>query len=242
MSSTSETGHVKNVANFYDQISFITGYGPTYNPNKASITLAGLTAKHTEGLNALESVTGAYVTYTNAVNNRLIPFQGIPTLASRIVNALDATDASTELVNDAKVLLRKLRGRRATSAQPINPGDPIPVTISVSQLSYDQLLEHFTNLVALATSEPSYSPNEVELQGVTLNALINTLRSLNNAVADAWTTISNSRLERNNVLYHENDGLLAIAQESKNYTRSVFGPQAPQTKQLTGIRYHKIKS
>ncbi len=239
--STSETGHVKNVANFYDQISFITGFGPAYNPNKATITLVGLTAKHTDGLNSLEQVTAAYVDYTHAVNNRLIPFQGIPTLASRIVNALDATDATTELVNDAKTLLRKLRGRRATSAQPLIPGDPVPVTISVSQRSYDQMLAHFTNLVALATSEPTYSPNEVELQAVILNALINTLRGLNNAVADAWTTISNSRLERNNVLYHENDGLLAIAQESKNYTRSVYGPKAPETKQLTGIRYSVVK-
>ncbi|MBK5214200.1 MAG: hypothetical protein JJE55_11135 [Flavobacteriaceae bacterium] len=39
MSSTSETGHAKNVANFYSQISFITGYGAPYNPTKAALWL-----------------------------------------------------------------------------------------------------------------------------------------------------------------------------------------------------------
>jgi hypothetical protein len=43
MASTSETGHAKNVANFEDLISFVTGYGATYNPTKVPIKLASLT-------------------------------------------------------------------------------------------------------------------------------------------------------------------------------------------------------
>lgn len=39
MTSTSETGHAKNVANFDDLVSFVTGYGTAYNPSKASIKL-----------------------------------------------------------------------------------------------------------------------------------------------------------------------------------------------------------
>ena len=40
MASTSETGHAKNVANFEDLISFVTGYGATYNPTKVPLKLA----------------------------------------------------------------------------------------------------------------------------------------------------------------------------------------------------------
>lgn len=32
MASTTETGHAKNVANFDDFISFVTGYGAAFNP------------------------------------------------------------------------------------------------------------------------------------------------------------------------------------------------------------------
>ncbi|MFA6401072.1 MAG: hypothetical protein WCX31_05525 [Salinivirgaceae bacterium] len=42
MTSTSETGHAKNVTNFDELISFVTGYGTTYNPSKDSIKLAAL--------------------------------------------------------------------------------------------------------------------------------------------------------------------------------------------------------
>lgn len=47
MPSTSETGHAKNVANFQDLISFCTGYGATYNPSKAALSVANLQAQLT---------------------------------------------------------------------------------------------------------------------------------------------------------------------------------------------------
>lgn len=42
MASTTETGHSKNVANFDDFISFVTGYGTAFDPSKASIKLTAL--------------------------------------------------------------------------------------------------------------------------------------------------------------------------------------------------------
>ena len=44
MSSTSETGHAKNIANFQDLISFCQGYGATYNPTKESLKIPQLQA------------------------------------------------------------------------------------------------------------------------------------------------------------------------------------------------------
>jgi hypothetical protein len=44
MSSKSETGHAKNVANFYSLISFVVGYGADYNPSKPTITVPALQA------------------------------------------------------------------------------------------------------------------------------------------------------------------------------------------------------
>ena len=44
MASTSETGHLKNVANFDELISFAMGYGETYNPSKAALKLDALKA------------------------------------------------------------------------------------------------------------------------------------------------------------------------------------------------------
>ena len=39
MSSTTETGHAKNVANFQNLIAFVTGYGATYSLSKNALKL-----------------------------------------------------------------------------------------------------------------------------------------------------------------------------------------------------------
>jgi len=75
MASTSETGHAKNAANFEDLISFCTGYGASYNPNKASIKLPALNTLFTNAKNSLDALTAAAPAYTNAVNAREIAFE-----------------------------------------------------------------------------------------------------------------------------------------------------------------------
>ena len=39
MSSQSEVGHAKNVANFQDLITYCTAYGATYNQSKTTLQL-----------------------------------------------------------------------------------------------------------------------------------------------------------------------------------------------------------
>jgi hypothetical protein len=74
MSSTSETGHAKNVANFEDLISFCTGYGTAYNPSKNSIKLPALNTLFTAAKNSLTAVTTASTAFINATNARVIAF------------------------------------------------------------------------------------------------------------------------------------------------------------------------
>ena len=56
MASVSETGHAKNVANLQDLISFVTGYGATYNPTKNALKLPQLTALATASQTSLADV------------------------------------------------------------------------------------------------------------------------------------------------------------------------------------------
>jgi hypothetical protein len=91
-------------------------------------------------------------------------------LATRIVNALEATDATDELIKDAKTLNRKVQGSRKGKGTkpetPLTPPDTVTEDkkISVSQQSYDSIIENFGKLGELVISEPTYTPNEVDLQ------------------------------------------------------------------------------
>ncbi len=245
MASTSETGHAKNVANFEDMISFCTGYGGSYNPSKIAIQLPSLNTLRTNAITVVEDVNSANTAFINATNARQIAFTPVKPLATRLVNALEATDATDQLIKDAKTLNRKVQGsRKGKGAKPETPPTPPDTAtedkkISVSQQSYDSIIENLGKLGELVVTEPSYTPNEVELQQATLITFHNNLKATNTAVINATTSISNARIARNQVLYAPKTGLYDIAQEVKKYVKSVFGATSPQYKQVSKIKFTK---
>ena len=263
MASTSETGHAINVANFEELISYCIGYGGSYNPVKLALQIIAMQGLRTTALGNLQTVNAAIVGIVNAINARQILFDPIKPLATRIVNALDATNASDELVKDAKTLNRKIQGKRKGETKPpattpvppvppvppippggglpIPPVPPTPEQISVSQQSYDSLLENFNKLILLVASEPSYIPNEVDLQVINLNILAGNLATQNTSVINATTTLSNARIARNHTLYDTNTGLYDIQNEVKKYVKSVFGATSQEYKQVSKIKFTKYK-
>ena len=242
MASTSEVGHAKNVANFQDLIEFVIGYGATYNPSKNSLKLPQLIALKDNAQSKLNDVITKNTIYNNKVNERMVAFGNLKSLSTRLVNALQTTDATNETINNAKTFNRKVQGKKASTTQtPTDPNAPAPATISTSQQSYDQLIQHLIGLKSVLETEPSYTPNEVELQIATIDSKIADLSAKNTAVATAYTNISNSRISRNETLYTSENGIYETASEVKKYIKSVFGASSPQYNQVSGIKFSKPK-
>lgn len=93
-------------------------------------------------------------------------------LSTRLVNALQTTDATNETINNAKTFNRKMQGKKASTTQ--TPTDPnaTPATISTSQQSYDQLIQRLAGLKSVLKQESSFPPNEIELQIATIDSKI----------------------------------------------------------------------
>lgn len=242
MGSTSETGHAKNLANFENLINFVTGYGTTYNPAKDSLKIPNLNTIATKAQTSLSNVLQKNTEYNNALNNRYIAFENLKSLSTRLINSFQTTEASDKMIEDAKGFNRKLQGSRArTIPQQLSPDEPAPTTISVSQQSYDQQIQHFAGLISILQSEPSYKPNESELKIETLTAKQNDLIAKNNAVSVSHTVISNARIARNKALYGDDNGLVDIASEVKKYIKSVYGSTSPEFGQVSAIKFKKEK-
>lgn len=243
MSSISEMGHAKNVANFDELISFITSYGATYNPSKPGIKLAALQAIATNSKNAIGAVNNALPAYSNAVSARDAAFAPLSKLITRVSNAIKATDTTEQVDESAKTLIRKLQGTRATpkkteeeKAAAKAEGKEIK-EVSSSQMSYDNRLDNLDKLIKLLASIALYAPNEVELKVTTLTALYNDLKAKNAAVVAATAPLSNARIARNDLLYKPNTGLVDIALDTKTYIKSLFGAASPQYKQVSGLKF-----
>jgi len=241
MAKISETGHAINVANFQKVIDFVVGYGAAYNPSKTVLKLVNLNTKiDAEKIN-LAAVITKNTAYNDAINNRVTEFENIRPLSTRIISALSVTDATTEKIDDAKSYNRKIQGKRAKPLPAVSvlPNPPAPNNISVSQQSYDQLVQHFDGLVSVVSTETTYTPNENDLKVVTLTTKGADLLASNNAVGTAFTGISNARRNRNKGLYTVKTGLVAIAESVKDYVKSIYGYASPEYKQISKIMFTK---
>lgn len=236
-----ETGHARNCERFAQMISFVQGYGADYHPANTAITLVNLQTKLTAAQAAIDGVTAANAPFKVAVNDRENAFDGIRKLATRVVNSFEASGAAQNAVDDAKSLKRKIDGVRATKApkdDPATPGDESKGS-SASQQSYTQLAEHLDNLIALLTSTGTYTPHEPELQLAALNARATALKTANAAVISATTPLSNARITRDDSLYADDTGLVALAALVKKYVKSLYGADSPQFSQIRGLEFRR---
>jgi len=263
MRSTNETGHAKNVAYFEELIAYCQGYGAAYQPSKGSMQLSSMQQLLMEARTSLVVVTNRLTAYISARNARIEAFEGLPTLASRVVNALAATDTADKTVEDARGIVRKIKGVRVSKKEDLAPktepallsvteeaNAQVPATNamtndngsttrshSAAQTSRDQLIEHFARLLALLQSEPAYQLNEPELQLPNLQMYLNTLRSTNSAVLTQEVEWSNARIQRDQFLYYTKTCICDVAQDVKQYTKAAFGLSSPQYKQISGLRF-----
>ncbi len=215
MASTNETGHAKNVANFLELLGFCNGYGVKYNPSKASLKLGALQTLSTNAQGTLSALNAANTALDNATNAREIAFAPLKKLITRVINALSATDAVQQTIDDANKAAFKIQGRRASAKPVVIPakeGQPAqePNSISTSQQSYDNQVANFAKLIETLTAEPLYTPNETDLQVASLNALLTDLKSKNADVVAATTTASNARIDRDQTLYADTTGLYEL--------------------------------
>lgn len=248
MTSTSETGHAKNVANFDDLISFATGYGPSFNPSKASISLSGLQTLSSIAKAAIDTVNAALAAYSNAVAAREASFVPLSKLITRVLNALKATDTSKQVDEKAKTLARKIQGIRASAKKTEEEkkilaaaGNEV-IEISSSQMSYDSRLDNFDKLIKLLAGIILYTPNEDDLKITALISRYNDLKMKNADVVTTTTQLSNARISRNETLYKQNSGLVDIAFDTKTYIKSIYGATSPQFKQVSKLEFIAIRS
>ncbi len=249
MSSTSETGHAKNVANFEDLISYCTAYGTAYNPSNDHLLIPQLQTLHHDAKIMLLTVKTNKTAFDNATNAREIAFAPLKKLSTRIVNALASTNAAQQTIDDAITINHKIQGKRSdnsknetdTELPPTEDTTPEGKKISVSQQSYDRLIDHFSKLIVLLTSEPLYTPNESDLSVAALNTRFTNIETLNTAAIDRTTAYSNALIARNTLFYKPTLGLVDIALSVKKYVKSVFEASSPQYKQISKIQFKNIR-
>ena len=241
MASTSEVGHTKNVTNFETAITFCTGYGADYDPSNNDLKIPELTILHSKGKDALALVKTTQAPFDNVEGDRKNTFKPLKKLATRIMGALVSSGVSQSVIKDAETINRKIQGKRANNKEEITePGEKPKDTVSVSQQSYDLLIDHFEKLIELVSIQPKYNPNEADLKVTALNTYKTELETINTAVKTTYVPYNNAMDARDKQLYDPETGLVARAQLVKNYVKSIYGASSPQYKTINALRFKTV--
>jgi hypothetical protein len=188
---------------------------------------------------SLEAVKNARTAYIYAVNERKEVFTELPRFMTRVVNMLAATDASPEIVKDARAIRNRfyIKTKKVMKPAGTDTSEETPiVTRSRSYTDYDNKAHNFELLVRLLINEPNYDPNEPELTITGLMFKAKQLHMLNSAVIQAQINLSNLRMASNQLLYAP-IGIHGLGLAVKRYVKGVFGYNSSAYKQISGIEF-----
>lgn len=244
MASTHETGHTKNVNTFLELIGFVNGWGATYVPTKTAISAANLAILHPLCEAAVKAADDQEKIFNDLVDKRMIAFDPLQGLSTRVTNAFSVIDLPQDTVNGALEINRKIQGKRATPKKDDPPKEGEEKgkggkSSSASQLSYDNNVKHLGDLISWVSLQSVYNPNEADLKVAALNTYKTKIDTANKAVITGQVPYENKMDARDLLLYAPKTGMVDIALEVKKYAKSAFGATSAKYKQISGLKFTK---
>jgi hypothetical protein len=244
MSSTSEVGHAKNVANLQKLKEQVTVY-TLYNPPVDNLKIPQLQSLYTSAVAKLAEVEDKRTANKNAIALRQTAFENLKPTSTRIINLLDILGLAEGTLNQAKTLNRTIQGTKnkpkPPTENPENGQQSSNNPISTSRQSYTQQAENFGILLQLLATIPAYTPNEDELKLTNLTPYHESLVSTTQTVDQTEAELNVKLIERNQILYAEGTGLYDIAQNVKKYVKGLYGATSTEYANVSSIKFTEPK-
>jgi hypothetical protein len=241
MTSKTETGHAKNIANAGLLNTYIIQLGTLYKPSNPDLELDKLQAFYNDAFSAQQKVNTALPPYTLAVDKREAVFAPVSKKITKLRKAYKATqDVSQAQLEDFMTIARRLKGlRKGGTAISPDSEEGTQTQNSVSQMSYDQRTNNFGQLIELLQNTPNYAPNETEYQVKTLQDEKDKMLQVTQAVADTFIPLGIARGARNKIMYQDLNNLVDTFNKSKDYLFTILESNSPQYKAISKIKFRK---
>ncbi|MDR1223414.1 MAG: hypothetical protein LBL07_11140 [Tannerella sp.] len=242
MISKTESGINTYVGHFDQLIAVCKNFGPSYDPVPVNLQIGSLMYQVDTIKKSVTAVDVAIPAYLVANGARIKKFALLPPLATRVQAVAIVLGLPDTVIVHIKEVVRKIRGQRAHKIEPAPEPNSEPARhISVSQVSFNEQIEHLNQLIALVESQPAYTPAEPDLSVDALKTLLDEMRTTNSAVMAAEAPLASLRQERNRLLYAPKTGMMDTALMVKEYVKAVFGTSSPQYRKVNQIQFKNKK-
>jgi len=201
--------------------------------------VAAMTILYNDALDAVAAVGTALGPYTPAQQARKETNAGMKKLLTRIAKALASSNGVTPAQKEkCASLIRKVRSVRVVA---IDPTIEDPNYISVSQQSFDNLYDHFQDLVSFIAGTSIYVTNISDVKLTALQTLLAVMLEQNQAVINLQPAVTAARIARNHILYDATTGVVDTALAAKAVIGSAYGPKTAEYKGVSGIAFTRPK-
>jgi hypothetical protein len=226
-----------------------------YQPSHPDLAVLAMTTLITSADARLDAVQADLTPYRNATGAADDAFEGLSDLARRVERAAKASGLAPSFLEDLATPARKVKGQRATPKAddggliPVG-GGPVPVppvggggggggagTGSASQMTRQQRIEHFDEMIGLLQSQAGYTPNETELAVAGLQAHSANLQTLVNTISTTSAPLGESRNQRNEVFYTNDTNVVNTGRLFKTYAQAAFGLKSPEWDQVKSFTF-----
>ena len=200
-----------------------------------------MTTLLSQARSAVSELTAAKVAYDRATDQREIVYTDLPKLATRLLNALAVSGASTQTIDNVRTIVRRIKGYVSADRPPI-PSEAVAVAKRRARgLDYASQLGNWAVLLEMLEAEAKYRPAERELRIATLKTTLSAMRAQSTAVNQAMVVLEKALQERDRVLYTQPGNLFEVSALAKGYVKSVYGTSHAWYKSAAKIRFTKYK-
>lgn len=237
MSSTSEVGHNKNVANFTAVNQILTEMGLMYQPSNTTIQLANLTPIEATLAASITNLDAKLATYHIKVADRETAFKILDKRMTKVLNYFKSLNVDKKDKEIIAALIKKIRGDHKKKG----PNNPETETHSTSQQSYDSLTANLNTLISQLEAFPEYAPNEADITIVSLKAYAQALSQDTAKVNIAASELISTRKNRNDILYFDHPSVIERVKDIKAYLKSLGEEAEPYYKAVVRLKFTDYK-
>ena len=239
MASTSEVGHVKNVANLGTGIQILQEMGAMYNPSNTNIQLTNLISFKAAIEDTISQINSKIPSYRNAVANREVAIEKLGRTSTKVLNFSKSLNITATDKENILSQVKKIRGHAKIKV--VNPETSEASGISTSQMSYDSRIANLSLLINFVASHPEYQPNENEIKIANLQTYQQELSTLSSLVNSAGNELITARLNRNNAMYLTENNILKSMNETKAYLKSLGQAAQPYYKAFVKLKFRDLE-
>ena len=233
--------HVKNAEAFTRMVNFCTGFGGMYIPGRPTLQIDALTSQVNQVHAALDAVKQAKAKYDELVNQRKQAFDLVPKILAGTLRRLEASGTKPEQLEDARAYVHQFIGSAPRNRTPIpsEMTESAPVTRGLLQLAYTSKVDAFSKLVEALKASTVYQAQEPTYTVAGLEAKVQELAQLNQAVDMARKAWRMKIINRDQLLYENEDSMYQVAFAVKKYVRGLFGPNSGEYALVRELKFTK---